>query len=136
MPGLKLFSPSRGCITFDPTPTAGTGVPDPMWRTLGSLIDSARLKWDRFVIQYSFRDQIAIVQSIRERSERVRANGAHLVGTVRRWASTSTAWFAQQARPLVGPIVIVVILGLSAFVALAIKVYKVRQAATLHAVPE
>ncbi len=133
---VEVFFPQSGWITFDPTPTVGTGVPDPIWRKLGSLIDSVRLKWDRFVIQYSFRDQIAIVQAIRERSERVRANGAHLLETVRRWASTSTAWFAHQARPLVGLFVIVAVLGLSAFVALAIKMYKGRRAAALHAVRE
>jgi len=130
---VEVFFPQSGWITFDPTPIVGTGVPEPIWRALGSLVDSARLKWDRFVIQYSFRDQIAIVRAIRERSERVRANGAQLLGVVHRWVSESTAWLAHQARPLVGPVVIGAILGFSALVALAVKIYKARRAAVLHA---
>jgi hypothetical protein len=116
---VEVFFPRSGWITFDPTPTVGAGAPDPMWRTLGSLIDSVRLKWDRFVIQYSFRDQIALAQTIRERSEHVRLSGASLLQALHHRIESTRAWITRKPSTFIWSVVMVLIMGLSASMLIA-----------------
>ncbi|MGH7231202.1 MAG: transglutaminase TgpA family protein [Nitrospiraceae bacterium] len=120
---VEVFFPRSGWITFDPTPTVGAGAPDPLWRKFGSFIDSTRLKWDRFVIQYSFRDQMAVAQAIRERSENVRSAGIRLIDAIRRGIVTAHAWLAPNGRLFVWPIIIVLLFGLSAPAVIALGMY-------------
>ncbi len=70
---VEVFFPLSGWITVDPTPTAG-GVPsDLWWVSFGRMMDSVRLRWDRFFVQYSGSDQMAVVQGIRESGDTLRS---------------------------------------------------------------
>ncbi len=70
---VEVFFPHSGWITADPTPTIGESAPDPWWHSIGRVMDSVRLRWDRLIVQYSVSDQLAVVQGIRESSESFRA---------------------------------------------------------------
>jgi hypothetical protein len=69
---VEVYFPRSGWMTFDPTPPVPAVASNPLWARVGKVIDSVRLKWDRFVIRYSFRDQMAMAQSVRDQGEAVR----------------------------------------------------------------
>lgn len=68
---VEVYYPHSGWITMDPTP-AGALTPPSMWETFRRLGESFRLHWDRVFIRYSARDQLAVVQSIREGGDSAR----------------------------------------------------------------
>ncbi len=77
---VEVFFPGSGWIIFDPTPNVAATPPNPLWAMAGRVVDSLRLKWYRYVIQYSLGDQIRIAQGIRERGDSVRARFAAWFG--------------------------------------------------------
>jgi len=95
---VEVFYPRSGWVTFDPTPSVAGAASIPFWTKAGKIVDSVRLRWDRYVIQYSFRDQMAAVQSIRERSDTVRAQATGFLASMSRWAGdirTASAEFVR-----------------------------------------
>jgi hypothetical protein len=80
---VEVYFPRSGWITFDPTPNVAGAPSDPVWTRVGSVFDSMQLKWDRVVIRYSFQDQLAVAQGIRQRGDHVRAEVAAWMATTR-----------------------------------------------------
>lgn len=80
---VEVFFPRAGWVVFDPTPNVAVSIVDPIWSHVGSAVDSVRLKWDRVVIRYSFRDQIEVAHGIRQQGDHVRAEVASWVAGVR-----------------------------------------------------
>jgi len=71
---VEAYFPQSGWITFDPTPASGTAAARSTWDTFFRVSESLRLYWDRLVIRYSTRDQVAIIHGIREGSDAVRGH--------------------------------------------------------------
>jgi transglutaminase-like putative cysteine protease len=69
---VEVYFPQSGWITMDPTPPVPEAAPT-WWQSAGSVMDSARLKWDRLFVHYSASDQLAVVQGIREGGGAMRA---------------------------------------------------------------
>jgi transglutaminase-like putative cysteine protease len=103
---VEVFFPRSGWITFDPTPSVAAAALNPLLAKAVKIVDSIRLKWDRYVVQYSFRDQMAAVQSIRERSDKVRAQATGLLAPVFRWAGSIRTASADFVRAYGGTIAI------------------------------
>jgi protein-glutamine gamma-glutamyltransferase len=82
---VEVWFPRSGWITFDPTPSVMKTVPHPFLRQIGSVIDSIQLKWDRFVIHYSFYDQIAVAQGLRKQGEVARDYMSNLMTNLKHW---------------------------------------------------
>jgi predicted secreted protein len=91
---VEVYFPRSGWITFDPTPPVPAAVTNPLWARVGKVIDSVRLKWDRFVIRYSFRDQLAMAQSVRDQGEAVRMKATGGVAALLRWGTELRATIA------------------------------------------
>src|SRR2546425_13141999 len=72
--------------------------PSVVWQGIGKIVDSIRLRWDRYVVQYSFRDQMAVAKSLRDRSEKVRSEVSDFVSTVTRGLASARAWLVGLAR--------------------------------------
>ncbi|WP_447975094.1 transglutaminase TgpA family protein [Nitrospira sp. Kam-Ns4a] len=81
---VEVYFPRSGWVTFDPTPSVGAAPAGPFAALVGRWVDSLRLKWDRFVVQYSFRDQAMIAHGLRERGEQA--------------TGRLSAWLADQVR--------------------------------------
>ncbi len=94
---VEVYFPRSGWVTFDPTPSVPATAPPIFWK-VGKVVDSIRLKWDRYVIQYSFRDQMAVAKSLREGSEKVRSEFSELTARSTRWLASVKASIAQAAR--------------------------------------
>lgn len=116
---VEVFFPRSGWVTFDPTPTVVVPPSSPFLTGIGRVVDSIRLQWDRFVIQYSFRDQMAVAQGVREQSDRVRRqiSGAW-ADVLRRWATLreQVSGIAQASGALFTGLLII-LLGLAGVIA-------------------
>jgi transglutaminase-like putative cysteine protease len=97
---VEAYFPQSGWITFDPTPAAGTALVTPVWTQGVRVVDSMRLRWDRFVIRYSLRDQVLVVQGIREWGEQIRAQMARLLAAAQRLANLGEWRFSGLGRPV------------------------------------
>ena len=95
---VEVYFPLSGWVTFDPTPSVPAAVPSWVWWNIGKIVDSIRLRWDRYVVQYSFRDQMAVAKSLRDRSEKVRSEVSNFVSTVTRGLASARAWLVELAR--------------------------------------
>ncbi|MDH5640034.1 MAG: DUF3488 and transglutaminase-like domain-containing protein [Nitrospira sp.] len=63
---VEVHLPHSGWVMMDPTPALGESVApaSPTWQTLGSILDSVRLRWNRLFVQYSTADQLAMARGI------------------------------------------------------------------------
>jgi len=95
---VEVYFPRSGWVTFDPTPSVPAAVPSWVWWNIGKIVDSIRLRWDRYVVQYSIRDQMAVAKSLRDRSEKVRSEVSDFVSTVTRGLASARAWLVELAR--------------------------------------
>lgn len=71
---VEVHLPHSGWVMMDPTPADGDSTVEtlPAWHTVQSMLDSARLRWNRFFVQYSAADQFAIVRDLQTGSASVR----------------------------------------------------------------
>jgi hypothetical protein len=85
---VEVYFPRSGWITMDPTPTVSAAVATSRWESLRRLGESLRLQWDRLFVRYSAKDQLAVVQGVREGSDALRERVGH-------WVSSLTAPISQ-----------------------------------------
>src|SRR2546430_10692615 len=95
---VEVYFPRSGWVTFDPTPSVPAAAPSVVWQGIGKIVDAIRLRWDRYVVQYSFRDQMAVAKSLRDRSETVRSTVSDFVSTVTGGLAAARAWLVEWAR--------------------------------------
>ena len=69
---VEVYYPQSGWMTMDPTPSSAAAFTPSLWVAFQRFGESLRLHWDRVVIRYSGRDQLAIIHSLRESSDSAR----------------------------------------------------------------
>lgn len=71
---VEVHLPHSGWITMDPTPPSIENVAEeyPAWHALGRMMDTIRLQWNRFFVQYSAADQLAVVRELKAGGTSVR----------------------------------------------------------------
>ncbi|BFU89188.1 MAG: membrane protein [Nitrospira sp.] len=64
---VEMHLPNSGWIKMDPTPPSieSVGSGSPAWHALGRMMDTIRLQWSRFFVQYSAADQLAVVRELK-----------------------------------------------------------------------
>lgn len=64
---VEVHLPHSGWITMDPTPPSSENVAEgyPAWHALRRMMDTVRLQWSRFFVQYSAADQLAVVRELK-----------------------------------------------------------------------
>lgn len=82
---VEVWFPRSGWVAFDPTPSVIKPLPSPLFKQMGGLIDSLRLKWDRFVIHYSFYDQMTVAQGLRNQGASLRTHFSSVLGMLNGW---------------------------------------------------
>ena len=95
---VEVYFPRSGWVTFDPTPSVPAAMPSWVWWNIGKIVDSIRLRWDRYVVQYSLHDQMVVAKSIRDRSENVRSEVFDFVSSVTRGLASTWARLVELAR--------------------------------------
>lgn len=97
---VEVWFPHSGWVTFDPTPSVMTQASSPLLKQVGGLIDSIRLKWDRFVIHYSFYDQMTVAQGVRNRGETLRTSVSNLLKMLKGWVAPRQDVEAARISPI------------------------------------
>lgn len=71
---VEVHLPQSGWVMMDPTPADGDSLVEtlPAWHRMQSMLDSARLRWNRFFVQYSAADQLAVVRDLQTGGASVR----------------------------------------------------------------
>ena len=64
---VEVHLPHSGWVMMDPTPPSNEGVENgsSAWQALGRILDSVKLQWSRFFVQYSAADQLAVVRELK-----------------------------------------------------------------------
>lgn len=63
---VEAWDPTRGWITFDPTPPSGE-VPRPragLLVELDAMMEAARVRWRRYIVDFDLRDQAHLAQEV------------------------------------------------------------------------
>ncbi|CAI4030116.1 putative Protein-glutamine gamma-glutamyltransferase [Nitrospira tepida] len=98
---VEAYFPQSGWVTFDPTPSVGSAGHESWWTAWVRMVDSFRVQWDRLIVQYSARDQLAVVQSLRESTHSLRTEVTDLlVSTFSEWLlrAQALAQFLQRSQ--------------------------------------
>ncbi len=95
---VDVYVPDSGWVTFDPTPNIPSALPHPVMFGIGKVLDSVRLKWDRFVIRYSFRDQVAMAHGLRDQGEAARTRATTGIAALLRWGTQMRSAITQAGR--------------------------------------
>lgn len=69
---VEVHLPNSGWVTMDPTPAVSEPVGDSQWFALSRVVDTLRLRWNRFFVQYNAADQLAVVRGLKEGTTVVR----------------------------------------------------------------
>lgn len=69
---VEVHLPNSGWVTMDPTPAISETVGDSQWFAVSRVIDTLRLRWNRFFVQYNAADQLAVVRGLKEGTTVVR----------------------------------------------------------------
>jgi hypothetical protein len=99
---VEVYYPQSGWITIDPTPSNAAVLAPSVWVAFQRMGESLRLHWDRAFIRYSGRDQLAILQGLREGSESARGTLEQWMSRIGEagirllWTSTERAWTASH----------------------------------------
>ncbi len=97
---VEVYYPHSGWITLDPTPSASIVPARSGWDGLRRFGESLRLHWDRIFIRYSVRDQLAVIQSLREGSDSARDVVSQWTATFRAAVSQLIRAWAARAHPV------------------------------------
>ncbi len=95
---VEVYFPRSGWIILDPTPSLIASPRDSPLEVVARLFDSFRVKWTRFVIQYSFRDQQAVLHELRERSQPVRSRAAEWLATAKKVVRNWRVWVLTHVK--------------------------------------
>ncbi|MBI3397854.1 MAG: DUF3488 domain-containing protein [Deltaproteobacteria bacterium] len=72
---VEAFMPDSGWITFDPTPSAeAAGAMPPSTPFISLYIDSLRWRWNRYIVNYSFSDQLTLARSVEDKTRSLLTN--------------------------------------------------------------
>ncbi len=81
---VEVHLPHSGWITMDPTPSSieSVGGGFPAWHALGRMMDTLRLQWGRFFVQYSAADQLTVVRELKAGSTSARNKALDSMSTL------------------------------------------------------
>jgi protein-glutamine gamma-glutamyltransferase len=79
---VEVYFPHSGWITFDPTPSAGPEYHPAVLSVLSKYLDALRLRWDRYIIRFSFRDQIELAKNVKTQTDSLRAAASRWMALV------------------------------------------------------
>ena len=64
---VEVYLPQTGWKRFDPTPHSAPKKEGGFWRKTEEYIDSLRLRWHKFIIEYDLIDQLKALRAIRKK---------------------------------------------------------------------
>ncbi len=116
---VEVYFPTMGWVTFEPTPPGLAERPSlPIMKGFLQFVDSLRLKWNRYIINYRLKDQITVVRTVHRRGIRLKAVGRRILQALRvhyhLWSRKAPPW--QRTLALV-----LTVLGISGILYVMLK---------------
>jgi protein-glutamine gamma-glutamyltransferase len=81
---VEMNLPHSGWVTMDPTPPSLESINSgsPAWHALGRIMDTIRLQWSRFFVQYSAADQLAVMRELKAEGTSARNKAFDSIGAL------------------------------------------------------
>jgi transglutaminase-like putative cysteine protease len=81
---VEVHLPHSGWVSMDPTPPSIESIDSgsPAWHALGRMMDTIRLQWSRFFVQYSAADQLAVVRELKAGGTSARNKALDSIGAL------------------------------------------------------
>ncbi|MBI4745933.1 MAG: DUF3488 domain-containing protein [Deltaproteobacteria bacterium] len=98
---VEVYFPSHGWVSFDPTPSAMPVEESITATAIGRYIAYIRLKWDRYIINFTFQDQVNAAKEARRRSEAGRESVLGLIALIKLKSATVMKPFAVSIATIV-----------------------------------
>ena len=124
---VEIHLPRSGWVMMDPTPVVSenAGSVAPGWQAFSKMMDNLRLRWNRFFVQYSAADQLAVVRELKVSTASVRNHAWDSLTTFLNPLATSlgrvTRYLAEGNVRLLGAFLGLTLIGVGAIVWLAWK---------------
>ncbi|MDO8445466.1 MAG: DUF3488 and transglutaminase-like domain-containing protein [Deltaproteobacteria bacterium] len=80
---VEVYFPSYGWITFDPTPPAISAEENRVISSVSKYIGYMRLKWDRYIVNFTLQDQVNAAREARRRTESGRESLLKVIAALR-----------------------------------------------------
>ena len=80
---VEVYFPSYGWIPFDPTPPASSPEENPVISSVSKYIGYMRLKWDRYIVNFTLQDQVNAAKEARRRTESGRESLLKVIAALR-----------------------------------------------------
>lgn len=80
---VEVYFPSSGWVPFDPTPGAPSRKENIIAGRIGRYMGYIRLKWDRYIINFTLQDQVNAAREARRRTETGREAFLRLISSLR-----------------------------------------------------
>jgi len=64
---IEAYLPDKGWVPFDPTPAAPVGALVPAIASLYRYYDFLKLRWNRYIVRYSRRDQVRLLLALHQK---------------------------------------------------------------------
>jgi hypothetical protein len=91
---VEVYFPQSGWFPFDPTPSVGESP-----ATLGRLrqvIDTLWVFWDRYIVRFSIRDQVAVWQGVRSQGTMWQGRSLQWTETAKAGLQAAMAWVLRR----------------------------------------
>jgi hypothetical protein len=117
---VEAHLPHSGWILADPTPATLENFASSAsaWQALGRFMDSLRLRWSRFFVQYSADDQLAVVRELKAGSASVRNLAwdslTMVIGPLVAMIEQIAHYVASGNLPLLGKFLGLILIGIGA----------------------
>ena len=124
---VEIHLPHSGWVMMDPTPVVSenAGGAAPGWQAFGRMMDNLRLRWNRFFVQYSAADQLAVVRELKVSTASVQSRAWDSLSTYLNPVATSfgqaTRYLAEGNLRLLGAFFGLTLIGLGTIIWLAWK---------------
>ncbi len=80
---VEVYFPSYGWIPFDPTPPVLSPEENPVISSVSKYIGYMRLKWDRYIVNFTLQDQVNAAREARRRTESGRESLLKVIAALR-----------------------------------------------------
>lgn len=80
---VEVYFPSYGWTQFDPTPSTAPPAENALIAGIDRYIAYVRLKWDRYIINFTFQDQVNAAKEARKRTEAGRDTLLRLIASLK-----------------------------------------------------
>ena len=108
---VEVWFPHSGWFPFDPTPASLEPAVGSFTGWIGRVVDSMKWQWNRYVVYFSFRDQITLAKNVQETAQEVKEWMSGPAMAMWRTLRSVSAAAIRHPEPLAALIVIALVIA-------------------------